>query len=106
MKLDEKLAAELAKVPPELQAMAKDYARLAAQVKAFRHALRECERNHAHLFTFMLAILRQMPGHEMRFSETDFEQYEKFRDAWQMESAYVEETREQVIFLKEKGAKP
>ena len=96
----------LKRLTPEQQAFAQDYAKLRVEVKMLKKALSTSQQQYAHLFAFILAILRQMPEHEIRFRREDFEGYQTFRDSWQLYSEFDEENQEQVLRLIYKGEKP
>ena len=91
---------------PEQQAFAQDYAKIRAEHKMLQAALSQSERRYAHLYAFLLAILRQMDGFEIRFKRKDFEAYQMFKEAWEMQSEYEEETDEQILRLMYRGGGP
>jgi hypothetical protein len=91
----------LKKLSPDMQAMAKDYARLKVENKMLQTALQSSEKNYAHLFAYILAILRNMPDYKISFKKEDFEAYQMFRESWQLKSEYNAETEEQILWLSE-----
>jgi len=92
-------------LPPELQAMAQDYAKVKLEAKMLRGALSASEQQYAHLYLYLLAVLRLMDGYTIRFKSEDLEAYSVFKDAWQLETFYeeFEGVGYQVLRLKEKG---
>ena len=98
-----KIKGALAAFSPEEQAFAKDYAKTRLEVKMLKSALSTSQQQYASLFLFMLAVLRQMPEHEIRFTAKDLEAYEHFKDAWTIAGGYDEETDEEWLRLVEKG---
>ena len=87
----------------EEQAFAKDYAKTRLEVKMLKSALSTSQQQYASLFLFMLAVLRQMPAGEIRFTAKDLGAYEQFKDAWTIAGGYDEETDEEWLRLVEKG---
>jgi hypothetical protein len=88
---------------PEQQVFAQDYAKLRVEVKMLKAALSTSQKQFAHLYSFITAILRQMEGYEIRFKRKDFEAYQVFKDSWEMLTEYDAETDEQVLRLRVKG---
>lgn len=74
-----------------------------AEVKILKHALSTSQRQYAHIYAFLVAVLRQMEGFEIRFKEEDFESYQMFKEAWEMRSEYDEESKEQILKLVYRG---
>ena len=93
----------LGALSPEQQAFAQDYAKLRVEVKMLKTALSGSQKQFAELYAFILAILRQMPDHEIRFSREDFESYQMFKEGWELLSEYVAESNEQVLRLRYRG---
>ena len=93
----------LGALPPEQQVFAQDYAKLRVEVKMLKTALSTSQKQFAHLYSFITAILRQMEGYEIRFARKDFEAYQMFKENWEMRTEYDAETDEQVLKMVVKG---
>lgn len=100
---EKKLKDALAAFSPEEQAFARDYAKTRQEVRMLKAALSTSQQRYASLFLFVMAVLRQMPGHEIRFTAKDLEAYGAFKDAWTIAGGYDEETDEEWLRLVEKG---
>ena len=95
----------LGSLPPELQAMAQDYAKVKLEAQMAKSALSGSQQQYAQLYLFLLAILRLMDDYEIRFKAEDLEAYSTFREAWELETFYeqVDGVDYQVLRLREKG---
>lgn len=103
MSREDKIAKMLGQLSPEAQTIARDYAKLKVEVKMLKQALSASQQQYAHLFMFILAILRGMPEGKIAFKAKDLEAYSQFKDHWVLQSRYVAETDEQVLYLALKG---
>ena len=86
-----------------LEGMARDYAKTRLEAKMLKTALSTSQQQYASLFLFMMAVLRQMPGYEIRFSSGDLDAYKQFKDSWELQQGWCEETEEVWLRLVEKG---
>ena len=93
----------LKSLPPEQQAIAQDYAKVRVEAKMLKTALSQSQQQFAHLYAFLIAVLRQMPDKEIRFARKDFEAYQMFKENWEMRSEYDEGMDEQVLKLEYRG---
>lgn len=84
-------------------ALARDMAKTRLEAKMLKVALSTSQQQYAGLFLFVMAILRQMPEQEIRFSSEDLGAYKAFKDSWELQQSYVEETDELCLKLVEKG---
>ena len=88
---------------PDQVALAQDMAKTRLEAKMLKTALSTSQQQYAGLFLFIMAILRQMPGHEIRFKSEDLDAYKQFKESWELQQSYVEETGELCLRLVEKG---
>jgi len=84
-------------------ALARDVAKTRLEAKMLKSALSTSQQQYASLFLFVLAVLRQMPEREIRFSSVDLEAYSALKDSWELQSGYCPETDEEWLRLVEKG---
>lgn len=99
----DKMRGLLEALSPAQQAFAQDYARLKLEAKMAKEALSVSEKSYAHLFGFMCAVLRQMPGYEIRFKRIDLDAYNLFKENYEMVSEYDEESGEQILKMRVRG---